>query len=53
MTVDELIARLLSMPRDAIVKADAGDGAWADVEEVTDQGECAEGRIVCVGPEHG
>ena len=61
MTVAELIEQLQKMRPDAIVKTDAGEGAWDDAEEVRDLGFSAyEGRwchppndgvyIVSVGP---
>jgi hypothetical protein len=39
VTVAELIALLRAMPPDALVMTDAGEGAWAEAEEVIDCGE--------------
>lgn len=52
MTVAELIAELERLDFKAIVKTDAGEGAWADAEEVIDCGwsEYEGHYIVAVGP---
>jgi hypothetical protein len=52
MTVRELIEKLQAMPPDAIVRTDAGEGVWADAEEVEDLGWSlwARQRVVSIGP---
>ncbi len=53
MTVAELIEELRKMRPDAIVKADAGEGAWDDVERVTDHGFDTHEGYWCVPPNAG
>lgn len=54
MTVRELIEKLQEMPQDAVVKTDAGEGAWDDAEVVVDCSgyirEDGAAGVVSIGP---